>query len=100
MSFNMPPPGSGNAGVSTQPDVFVNGLKQDDTLVWTEAYMKWTNKPLAGGADGAYALGRVLYDEGWPSARPANYAYIDWMKATPADPNPPSHIMVQGDTVS
>lgn len=100
MSFFVPPPGSGSGGLSAQPDVFVSNLQTGDTLVFQGTIMKWTNTPLTGGVDGAYTLGRVLFDNGWPSVRPADYQYIDWVKVDPTDPDPPGQIMAQGDTVS
>lgn len=53
-----------------------------------------------GGVPTTYALGRVRFNSGWPAERPTGYAYIDWIKSSPSDPDPDSGLMVAGDTIT
>jgi len=86
----------------TEPKLAVsNAPGANQVLTWNGTTLTWaTPASGGGGSGGAYDLGRVRYDAGWPSTRPTGYAYIDWIKSSSNDPDPGSSLMVAGDTIS
>ena len=91
----------GSSSIATSSDVALSSPVDNNVLAYDSSTSKWKNAVVSGGGGSStYALGRVRYNSGWPSTRPTGYAFIDWIKSAPGDPDPASAIMVQGDTIS
>lgn len=87
--------------IAASSDAVLSNPSNGQVLAFSSSNQKWMNTtPSGGGGTGTYGLGRVRYNAGWPSTRPSGYAYIDWIKSSPSDPDPASGVMVAGDTIS
>lgn len=96
--------GGGSGSIAGSVDVALDSVTDSQVLSYSATSSKWRNQtPATGGGGGVpstYALGRVKYSAGWPSTRPTGYAYIDWIKSSPGDPDPTAGVLVAGDTIS
>lgn len=95
--------GGGSSSIAGSSDVALSNPANNEVLAYDSGVQKWKNAASAGAGGGVpstYALGRVRYNSGWPVTRPSGYAYIDWIKSGPSDPDPASGLMVAGDTIT